>query len=185
MAKDVRAHFFGRDMLEDATALANKKSATRLHLGRTVSYSPPSNDPLNRPYQEIPSRVHVALQFISLLDIHTTTVNLSILDDLLPICYELLMASTDEIRALGAAALLHLLKCTATPTDLWSQTVDSLLPPLDHACKTCRLGPAVAVIGLAQTQLFRQLSSSTRQNHLAPFFARDRRRQASHTSQLW
>jgi hypothetical protein len=182
MAKDVRAHFFGRDMVEDATALTNRKSATRLHLGRTVSYSPPSNDPLNRPYQEIPSRVHVALQFISLLDIHTTTVNVSILDDLLPICYELLMASTDEIRALGAAALLHLLKCEATPTDLWSQTVDNLLPPLDHACKTCRLGPAVAVIGLAQTELFRQLSSSsnsTRQNHLAPFFARDRRRQAT------
>jgi hypothetical protein len=181
MAKDVRAHFFGRDMVEDATTLANKRSATRLHLGRTVSYSLPSNDPLNRPHQEIPSRVHVALQFISLLDVPTTTVNLSILDDLLPICYELLMASTDEIRALGAAALLHLLKCTATPTDLWSQTVDSLLPPLDHACKTCRLGPAVAVIGLAQTQLFRQLSSSssTRQNHLAPYFARDRRRQAT------
>jgi hypothetical protein len=181
MAKDVRAHFFGRDMLEDATALASKKSATRLHLGRTVSYSPPSNDPLNRPYQEIPSRVHVALQFISLLDIHTTTVNLSILDDLLPICYELLMASTDEIRALGAAALLHLLKCTATPTDLWSQTVDSLLPPLDHSCKTCRLGPAVAVIGLAQTQLFVSFQAPvlTRQNHLAPFFARDRRRQAT------
>jgi hypothetical protein len=181
MAKSVRAHFFGRDMSEGATALGNNKSATRLHLGRTVSYSPPSNDPLNRPYQEIPSRVHVALQFISLLDIHTTTVNLPILDDLLPICYELLMASTDEIRALGAAALLHLLKCAATPTDLWSQTVDSLLPPLDHACKTCRLAPAVAVIGLAQTQLFRQLSSSTstRQNHLAPFFARDRRRQAT------
>jgi hypothetical protein len=185
MAKDVRAHFFGRDMPTE-TALANKKLATRLHLGRTVSYSPPSDDnPLTRPFQEISSRVHVALQFISLLDIHTTTVNLPILDELLPICYELLMASTDDIRALGAAALLHLLKCTATPTHLWSQTVDSLLPPLDHACKTCRLAPAVAVIGLAQTQLFRQLTTSSsststkKQNQLAPFFARDRRRQAT------
>jgi hypothetical protein len=181
MAKDERAHFFGRDM-PTTTALARNKSATRLHLGRTASYSPPSNEPLNRPYQDIPSRVHVALQFISLLDIHTTTVNLSILDELLAICYELLMASTDAIRALGAATLLRLLKCTATPTDLWSQTVDSLLPPLDHTCKTCRLGLPVAVIGLAQTQLFRQLSNSrstTKHNRPAPFFPRDRRRQAA------
>jgi hypothetical protein len=92
MAKDVRAHFFGRDMLEDA-ALANKKSATRLHLGRTVSYSPPSNDPLNRPYRRFPSVCMWLSQFISLLDIHTTTVNLSILDDLLPLLPLVLMAS--------------------------------------------------------------------------------------------
>jgi hypothetical protein len=175
MAKAVRAHFFGRDILEDAanTALTNKPT-TRLHLGRTVSYSPPSNDPLTRPYQTIPSRVHVALQFISLMEIDTALVNLPILDELLPICYELLMASNDAIRALGAAALLHLLKCTATPTDLWSQVVASLLPPLDHACQTCRVGPAVAVIGLAQTHLFRQLAICSSSS-----FARDRRRQAA------
>jgi hypothetical protein len=87
---------FGRDMLEDA-ALANKKSATRLHLGRTVSYSPPSNDPLNRPYRDSFSLCMWLSQFISLL-IFIRLQNLSILDDLLPIVPLVTNGLTVEIR---------------------------------------------------------------------------------------
>jgi len=155
MATAVRAHFFGRDMSTSST-LANKQPTfkTRLHLGHLVLHpDKATDDPLSRPYQTIPSRVNAALQFISLLD----AVTLQILNEILPVCYELLTGAGDAVRALGAAGLYHLLTCRASPPNLWSQVVNSglLLPPLDLACKTSRHGPALAVIGLAQAQVFR------------------------------
>ena len=154
MAHAVRAHFFGRDMPKSETALA--KPLTRLHLGRTVPYQAES-DEMEKPYQLIPSRVHVVLHFVSLLD----TVTNGLLDSLLPICYELVNGSDDTaIIGLGAAALFHLFQCPA-PENVWSPFADNLVALLLEAVKLCpREGPTMALLGLAQHELFQKLSGS-------------------------
>jgi hypothetical protein len=136
----------------DSAAVLAKASRTRLHLGHTVAYQS-DTDVTENLYLQIPSRMHLAMQFISLLD----TVNERILDELLPVIYELISASNDHIRAMGAAALFHLLQCEMNGTNLWESVADNLLSLLDNMRKTTRDGTALAIVGLAQRQLFRRL----------------------------
>jgi len=148
MAKAVRAHFFGRDMRDEPPP----QQLTRYHLGHTVTYE---REAYEKPYRAIPSRLHAFVHFASLVEDCTETV----LDELLPVCYELLSASTDVINAWGATVVYHFVQCskrlTSTRMDyLWEGTrSENLLQMLDTLVKTCRDGPTLAMIGLAQRNL--------------------------------
>ena len=151
LAKRVRAHFYGRDGTDEQKS----RQLTKLFLGKTITYQLKS-ETSEKAYETIPSRLHVALHFISRLDELTQPV----MEELLPICYELLSASNDSVVAMGAAALFHLLQCKQNSADLWTTVADNLLQLFDMVAKTCRVGPALAVIGLAQWHLFLKLDSS-------------------------
>ncbi|CAB9510332.1 expressed unknown protein [Seminavis robusta] len=188
VAKAVRAHFFARDvtpllLAQDKlvdTRHYNKK--TKLMLGWEVPVQQKDETlPDRKPYQDIPSRVHVVMHYILLLDDNTMMVKDSVLEEILPIIYELLGAFQTYYVGMGAAALIHLVMITAnttmTPppkntsqallsvedttttttstTDpfLFAKYAGSLLPVLDLACQTCREGPPFCLLARAQSLL--------------------------------
>ncbi|CAB9523935.1 hypothetical protein SEMRO_1474_G275690.1 [Seminavis robusta] len=187
VAKAVRAHFFARDvtpllLAQDKlidTRHYNKK--TKLMLGWEVPVQQKDETlPDRKPYQDIPSRVHVVMHYILLLD-ENTVVKDSVLEEILPIIYELLGAFQTYYVGMGAAALIHLVMITAnttkmtpppkntslallsvedtttttTTTDsfLFAKYAGSLLPVLDLACQTCREGPPFCLLARAQSLL--------------------------------
>ena len=162
LAKDVRAHFFGRDMLADYEP--EQRLSTRLHLGRTVSYTPMDEFAL-KPFQAIPSRLSAVLHFVSLLT--SDSLSNAIVEELLPVCYQLLDATSYAHNALGAAIVYHFLKCEAgrgdgTATQQWTSgdnLAQNLLQMLDKLVTSCRDGPPLAIFGLTQRQLLLNLTS--------------------------
>ena len=157
MATAVRQYFFGKDdammmmMEDDETAIVR----TRLHLGRTVPEEPVEYE---KPYRAIPSRMHAACVFISLLD--HLTINASVLQDLVPILYELLAAPQESVQAMGACCLYQLLQISRGQQYVWSPVVlSNLAAALDLAVQTCRKGPVVTLLGVSQVALLRRLAS--------------------------
>jgi hypothetical protein len=145
VAKAVRAHFYGRDM-PPVNALA--KPMKHLHMGSTVMYTPESQ--IRKEYDVIPSRVHVFLHFIMLLEAFDE----DILHEILPVLYEMLSSPHDSFLAMASAAILHLCFCKTEDHSLVSNSTH-LLQLLDKGISMCRDGPVVAILGLAQNSLFR------------------------------
>ena len=181
----VRAHFFGRDVTnlkaEDRLMSAAPATSARLHLGRTISVPEESADPIksmNKAFVEIPSRVHAALHYILLLqrddmlDSNRSDGN-SILEEMLPVIFELLSAHEKAYIALGSAALIHLLSLLIPSTQLGGESnmnsakrdivtcseaplakyTGSLLPVLNLACRTCREGAPLVLLTRAQSMV--------------------------------
>ena len=149
MAVAVRAHFFGRDETETTTV---SKPVWQYPLVQ-------SREPL--PHESIckrPSRVHVALQFLYLLDTQPAMAN--VLQDVLPMIYALL-DSTNKHVAMGAAALLHVYTLV-TPETLQAYQ-DTLLPVLERATTQTREGPAVLLVALAHSRIFLLLPNAKKQ----------------------
>lgn len=147
MTRAVRRHFFGKDEeTEDDYTLTR----TRLHLGRTVPDKPVEYE---KPFRAIPSRMHAACVFISLLD----AVNGAMLQDLVPILYELLAAPQEAIQAMGAALLHRLLDISQGQQFLWTPILlSNFAAALDLAVQTCRQGAVLTVLGVTQVVVLRR-----------------------------
>lgn len=164
MAKVVRAHFFGRlTSLSRKMATGSKGHNSGVALSvaaastRRPWYSPPhstrehtSKVPETVSHSRIPSRVHSCLRAVC--SFRFPDVTSPVLDDFLPICYTLIDSHDTVHQALGAAALLHLLKeCTAAtfaPHKEFSGKV------LELGCRTCRDAAALAVLSRTRAALF-------------------------------
>jgi hypothetical protein len=169
--RDVRAHFFGRDMLpEDAAIVAPARP--RLHLGHAVMESPKVEDVTDKIFRATPARRHATLRFIMLLQ----DLNRVMLEELLPVCYELFASSLDAEIGLGAASLYHLLQCDAAD-NAWLLHADNLLTVLDETVKIVRDGPSLSLIGLAQRTLLQRLLRVSNPTHHAIY--EQKRRQAT------
>lgn len=193
VAKAIRAHFFGRDQISASSdgklqVSAYTRKTKRLHLGWEVEVE--EEDPVNamqRSFLDNPSRDYVAMQYIlkvqrcDLLRARNPIDGTNaILEELLPILYELLSASASAHIAAGAVALIHLLSLTihANETEestnesldklscdfeIFARYMGSLLPVLDLACQTCRKGAPFFFLARAQSLLC--LLASTSQNN--------------------
>jgi hypothetical protein len=150
----------------------------RLHLGRWTAVKPSfAQDVSQAPFRAIPSRIHVACQFVSLLTAYDEVFkggsSSSIAEELLPIVMELMSAPVYSVQSWGAACLLHLLSLETTTTaplhrrhdDAWDDSkiwtlnpvqMDNLLSLLQVNIQTCREGPVLAVLGMAQQELLRR-----------------------------
>lgn len=138
LAKAVRAHFFGRDLVD------RRPKPTKLHLGRTVPHE--RNE--EKPYSRNPNRLHATLMYISLLP---KDCDESILEEIWPVLYELLDANLDVPMTFGAAAVIWLLSGeNSTPSDVVLHNLQHLL---DHAVRITREGPILTVIGAVQRRV--------------------------------
>jgi hypothetical protein len=161
LAKAVRAHFFGRDMVADPTDEMITRHQTRLHLGKTVRYVP-DPDVTQKPHLKVPSRVVVALHWMSMLSPEQFTESVWV--ELLPILYELLSAASYVLNGWGAVAVYRLVSLHDGTSDTFlaaeqSETsIRNLLLMLHTIAKTCREGPVLAVAGTAYCKLLRLLS---------------------------
>lgn len=188
MACAVRAHFFGRDdnhvLTTTTTTLSSSASTTPLSQRQYLHHRPnkyplelkPTKAP-NDSFQKRPSRVHVALHFISLVTATNSRDDYShVLEHVLPICYALLDYSTTlKHVAMGAAALLHLFQIMNTTTiaanadfKYWTDCKEMLLlDVLERACRTTREGPAVFLVCLAQSRVFTIFPHRTKERRRA------------------
>jgi hypothetical protein len=137
MACAVRAHFFGREQV--TTTLATPRQRPNKYPLELKPEKAP-----NDSFERRPSRVHVALHFISLCNESPR-----VLEHVLPICYALLDSTSKHI-AMGASALLHLFHLTNDLSDF----EEPLLDVLERTCRTTREGPAVFLVCLAQSRVF-------------------------------
>jgi hypothetical protein len=112
LLEDIRKHFFGRDMVGWEPQLHTSQQVV---LGRRVTKSRPVVD--EKPYQAIPSRVVVTLNFLRLLDQADEDVDdpiiawsnqKMIVDNLLPIFSTLLDSTSATFVALGASGMLEI-----------------------------------------------------------------------------
>ena len=177
----IRAHFFGRDVsilkMEDRLMLAPTTTKTRLHLGRVVPVSQDDDDDefnsMNKAFMDVPSRVHVALHYILLLQ--QDDVNLfgtkknhgtALFEEMLPVIYELLSSHEKAYVALGSAALMHAITLMSntssadkdalvlsSPEPPLAKYAGSLLPVLNDACQTCRDGAPLVLLARAQSMV--------------------------------
>jgi hypothetical protein len=160
LATAVRAHFFGRDMVADPAAETVARHQTRLHLGKTVRYVP-DPDVTQKPHLNVPSRVVVALRWMSMLSPKQFTESVWV--ELLPILYELLSAASYVLNGWGAGAVYRLVSIHDGTNDTFlaseqSETsIRNLLLMLHTIAKTCREGPVLAVAGTAYCKLLRLL----------------------------
>jgi hypothetical protein len=150
MACAVRAHFFGREKVT-TTLLTPRQRPNKYPLEFELERAP------NDPFERRPSRVHVALHFISLC-----SESPGVLEDVLPICYALLDSTSKHI-AMGAAVLLHLFHLTVDLSDF----EEALLDVLKRTCQTTREGPAVFLVCLAQSRVFSILSHRKKERRRA------------------
>jgi hypothetical protein len=169
MSQTMRAHFFARDIWPEDMPVA--LPTQRLHLGHTITETKREDPMAKKPYQCNPSRCKATLYFLFQLK----ALNAEILDQILPIIYELLNASTDIHVGCGAACLFHLLNCQIASPKLWSHgpVADNLLSMLEKNIQICRKGPTLVLLGLAQRRLFQVLFTIDDRY-------RQRRRQATH-----
>jgi hypothetical protein len=150
MARDVRAHFFGRETVT-TTTVTPRPRPNKYPLEFKLERGP------NDSFERRPSRVHVALHFISLCRESTL-----VLEHVLPICYALLDATSKHI-AMGAAALLHLFHLMNGSSDF----AEALLDVLERTCRTTREGPAVFLVCLAQSRVFTILTHRKKERRQA------------------
>ena len=174
MAKAVRAHFFGKDMIADSTTAVSKQNY-RLHLGHLVPVNAKKEkeqtdwDLSLKPYQKFPSRLYAVLVFVSLLDDGTLSDREEILEQMAPICYALLDSARDVATGIGAVLTLRLwnmviprefVGCrTAISTKRSLQNLaNNLLLALDAVVQSCRNGCTLALVGLTQRALLLALN---------------------------
>jgi hypothetical protein len=161
LAKAVRAHFFGRDMVADPAAEMVARHQTRLHLGKTVRYVP-DPDVTQKPHLQVPSRVVAVLHWMSMLSPEQFTEPVWV--ELLPILYELLSGASYVLNGWGAVVVYRLVPLHDGTNDTFlaseqSETsIRNLLLMLHTIAKTCREGPVLAVAGTAYCRLLRLLS---------------------------
>ena len=176
----IRAHFFGRDVsnlkMEDRLMTTSTTTKTRLHLGRVVPVLKDDDDEfknVNKAFIDVPSRVHVALHFILLLQQDDVILldskkdqGNTIMEEMLPIIYELLSSPEKAYIALGSAALMYLISLIAStcstdsdalvlssPEAPLAKYAGSLLPVLNNACRTCREGAPLVLLARAQSMV--------------------------------
>ena len=147
-AKAVRSHFFGRDMNDASEMIVVKQ---RLYLGKMMEFKEKKGDDI-KPYLQIPSRIYVAIRFLQKL----TQISKTVLDEVLPICFELLDSQREEYRPIGAASMHHLLQLSRSSgnKDIWLDHSHNILEILEHSVKTSRIGVVLATAGIAQYALF-------------------------------
>lgn len=191
MATAVRAHFFGRDMerYRDEHIVPNPKF--RLHLGHLVEISPQAEEEEReknfmdcKPHALIPSRLHAVLVFISLLESSDVSGydQAAFLEQMLPICYELLNSHSDCVVGIGGVILYRLLhglskaelgnltcrgeSCLARIGDCpWEVHADNVLTALDEVTRTCRVGRTLVTIGQVQRDLLLRLVQLCQNKH--------------------
>jgi hypothetical protein len=133
LLRDVRAHFFGRDMhgVEELTQQQQQQqetisaSSVVIRMGRRVinttttkkntGSSNPTDDP---PYQIIPSRIAVAVNALRLLlvpDMILLEQRENILEDIFPICASLVDSTNTTYSTLGAAGFLLVIDVLLQP----------------------------------------------------------------------
>jgi hypothetical protein len=162
VSEAVRAHFFGRDMvLWDS----EQRVSTRVMLGRTVETTEPVVK--EKAYKLVPSRVHVFASFISLLGQQDKYSTREVLVQVLPVCFELIEASSVRHMAIGSTCLIHLLETIGVGDSVWDEFVGNALPVLDMAFKTNREGPMLLLVGRAQCLLFEAMGEGNKERRQA------------------
>ena len=151
MALAVRSHFFGRDLVQWEP---DTYVTTRVIMGRSVTKSEPVLK--EKAYKLIPSRIHVIVGFISVLEPGHLESESSreVLTQLLPVCYELLDSSTSNHVAMGVACLVHLLEVSNSHPDVWNEFAENALCIVNMALEVCRDGPVLVLLGKAHCLLF-------------------------------
>jgi len=159
------------------------KPKTRLHLGRVVvvpddnatnNNSNNNGNDINttiKAFHETPSRVHAALHYILLLekkdfvsDNNNVEKGSQILEEILPIIYELLSDHEQAYIALGSASVLRILQLIQTVDNqgytvpqgqrcVWNKYTQNLVSVLDLACRTCREGAPMVFLARAQSMV--------------------------------
>lgn len=173
MAIAMRSHFFGRDVVvgDSSSQQVAKRPEYRLQFGHYVPIDrekeleeKATNLMNQRPYQKVPARLYAVVRFMSLLepgDVEPVDSN-PFLDEMLPICFELLNGNDDATIGKGAAILAQLM--FLTDAKAWKVHGDNVLAALDSVATTCRDGCAVALTGLAQSTLINILTSHHEKN---------------------
>jgi hypothetical protein len=164
--KDIRLHFFGRDMIEWEPTM---RSSQLVVLGRRIAKTQPVIN--ESPFEAIPSRIAVAMNGLDLLlpvkkDHHDEN-NIAIstwkyiFEDVFPVCASLVDSNRSLEIGLGASGLLRLLdsfvESGVSLNELSEESrkfVDNLLSVLDLAFQTTREGPAAVIIGQTQSRTF-------------------------------
>jgi hypothetical protein len=157
MAASLRSHFFGEDVPFPSDKIVVPSRPTLL-LGRTVRDRGTDLVERKPEFVQNPSRLFAALHFVFLLDSIDGT---AVLEELLPILRALITASDQDHNRWGAACLFHL--CQITPATVWRNmdvaACENLVTLLYDAVKTCRNGPTLVLLGLAQRHLFLRLTA--------------------------
>ena len=173
IVKALRAHFFGRDMVNSKSDQITPPPRYELNLGHFEEVTKAQqqaerekNTMNSKPYEKISSRLHAVLTFLSLMknsgDSKATRV---IIVEFIPICYELLGASNDVAIGKGSILLLHILIMTEFHfrdeeyPKAFLEQVDNLFTALDIVAKTCRDGRTLVLVGSAQRMLLRLLQN--------------------------
>lgn len=172
LIEDVRKHFFGRDMLSWEPQL---HVSQQVILGRRVTKSRPVV--AEKPFQAVPSRIAVAMNFLRLLD-RTDRITVcstrDITKNFFPICATLLDSTSATDVALGASGMLELVEFLDESTGLnqncsdrgheggemeivWKTFVEDALPVLERAFQATHEGPVVVAIGQAQSRLLNNI----------------------------
>jgi hypothetical protein len=173
IVKALRAHFFGRDMVDPRNEQIERSPRYELNLGHFEAISTAKqqeerekNTMNSKAYEKIPSRLHAVLSFVALIkDSGDAKSVRATIFEFIPICYELLGASNDVLIGKGSILLLHLLFMTGAyfnggdcPRTLIDQA-ENLFTALDIVAKTCRDGRTLVLVGNAQRHLLRLLQS--------------------------
>jgi hypothetical protein len=158
VSEAVRAHFFGRDMV---LWESEQRVSTRVMLGRTVETIEPVVK--EKSYKLVPSRAHVFASFISLLGQQANDSTREVLVQVLPVCFELIDASSVHHMAIGATCLIHLLETIGVGNSVWDEFVGNALSVLNMAFTTNREGPILLLVGRAQCLLFEATSEGNKE----------------------
>uniref|UniRef100_A0A7S4HTL0 Uncharacterized protein n=1 Tax=Odontella aurita TaxID=265563 RepID=A0A7S4HTL0_9STRA len=174
VTKVTRAHFFGRLTRLFRDISASKKDSATGPLVPTNN-KPVQNTTTSRPWfsphiserecvnkvsdvlshDRIPSRVHSSLRIIC--SFRFPDVVSSVLDDFLPICHTLIDSHNTTHQALGASALLHVMReCTPTA---FAPHRDLSSKVLELGCRICRDATALAVLSRVRAALFESFMS--------------------------
>ena len=162
VSEAMRAHFFGRDMV---LWESEQRVSTRVMLGRTVETTEPVVK--EKPYKLVPSRIHVFASFISLLAQQDNDSTREVLAQVLPVCFELIDASSVRHMAIGATCLIHLLETIGVGNSIWDEFVGNALSVLNMAFKTNREGPILLLVGRSQCLLFEAMGEGNKERRQA------------------
>jgi hypothetical protein len=146
MAISVRAHFYGRDVI-DATTIVSKKQTWQYPLPQKPQESPTAS------IERRPSRVFVAIRYIFFLQEKPLTIN--VLQEILPMVYTLLDSTPNHVT-IGAAALIHVLSLVSSHElhefqEMSRQVLERSL------ATTARKGPAIFLLSVAQSRVYQLL----------------------------
>jgi hypothetical protein len=144
-----------------------QRVSTRVMLGRTVETTEPVVK--EKSYKLVPSRVHVFASFISLLGQQDNYSTREVLVQVVPVCFELIDASSVRHMAMGATCLIHLLETIGGGNYVWDKFVGNALSVLNMAFTTNREGPILLLVGRAQCLLFEAMGAGNKERRQATF----------------